>query len=245
MTTQLPWWRVREGAWPDPVTATPLQVPLARLDFVFEIVCPWSHLAWIRLLRVLNAHPDPPVALHVHPLELTMTVPRGVPFTTFCRWRFGNEERVRTVLEAAREAARQLGLRVNYERLGRVPATRDCHRLVQRAARQGRALPLITLMFNAFFVEGRDLGARETLVALGLAAGLGSRESLRAWLASDEGTAALIQDRHFARDHGITAVPTMLINQRFTLTGAQEEAVIQRLLQLGHNTAPSADRDPL
>ena len=63
------------------------------------------------------------------------------------------------------------------------------------------------------------------------AAGAGlDADDVRRFLASDEGVTELAEALAFARDAGITAVPTYVIDNRWSIPGAQDPAVFVQVL---------------
>ncbi len=81
-------------------------------------------------------------------------------------------------------------------------------------------------MFRAYFLEGRDLTNRDTLVALAAEAGV-DPEAARNWLASARGVQEIAQAEARARDLGITGVPFFIFDGRVGLSGAHPPEAIR------------------
>src|SRR5690606_25862355 len=96
--------------------------------------------------------------------------------------------------------------------------------------------------FRAYFLEGRDIGAVETLVDCAAAAGLPAEET-RSYLES-HADAELIrgQDRQ-ARALGIDGVPCFIFNSQYAVSGAQEPAVFLKILDMLEQEAAAADSE--
>ena len=73
--------------------------------------------------------------------------------------------------ERLTRAAAELGLDYNFDQAV-MANTVDAHRLTHLARERGRQEAMEERLFFAYFTEGRNIGDRETLAALGGEAGL-------------------------------------------------------------------------
>ena len=81
---------------------------------------------------------------------------------------------------------------------------------------------------RAYFLEGRDVGDRETLVAIATETGL--EGDVAAWLAGDGGKAEVRADLEDARRLQISGVPFFIFAGRYALAGAQPPEVFQQAI---------------
>src|SRR3546814_17326627 len=88
----------------------------------------------------------------------------------------------------------------------RAPNTIDAHRLIRCAARSGKSDAVVEALFRSYFLDGRDIGAQETLQAIAIEAGLPDVETA-AYLAGEEDLAAVRKEDMQARQIGIEGVP--------------------------------------
>lgn len=194
---------------------------MIRLDIFSDPVCPWCYIGKGLLDRALEAHPEHPFSIEWQPFQLNPDMPpEGADRAEYLEDRFGgrtNAVEIYARVEAAAEAA---GLVINFEAMKRMPNTLDAHRLIHWAGLEGRQTAMVSTLFKAFFRDGRDIGDATTLVALAGEAGLDAALTARL-LATDADKADLIaRDRH-ARQKGVTAVPTFIIDNQYALSGAQ------------------------
>ena len=89
----------------------------------------------------------------------------------------------------------------------------------------------------AYFMEGRAIGDRDTLVELAAEVGIDSKRA-RAALDSDEYADDVRADEREAGELGITGVPFFVINRRYRVSGAQPPAVMLEALAVGWKDAP-------
>ena len=98
------------------------------------------------------------------------------------------------------------------------------------AESQGMGEPFHNAVFQAYFVEGRNIGKIQELVDVARSVGL-SGEEAKEMLEARGFKEAVDSDWSRARGMGVTAVPTFLLDQRFVV-GAQPYEVLEQLLNV-------------
>jgi len=89
-------------------------------------------------------------------------------------------------------------------------------------------------MFKAYFEDLADIGDIDTLVRIGVEAGLDGDE-MRAALEDGRYRKIVDEGLTWTRGIGVNAVPTFVIDQRYGIVGAQElPAFRQALEKIGH-----------
>ena len=122
------------------------------------------------------------------------------------------------------------------ESLEKVPSSRRALVLGEIARDQDKHGELHPLLFEAYWVDGRDLGDDTVLVDVAAAAGLDREETatkLADW--APPLLEAIENETRTAVEMGVTGVPGWLVDQRFLVPGAQPHEVFERVLtRLGH-----------
>jgi predicted DsbA family dithiol-disulfide isomerase len=122
------------------------------------------------------------------------------------------------------------------ERLEMVPSSRRALVLGEIARDQGLHGELHPRLFEAYWVEGLDIGADEVLLDLAESVGMDRAETaerLSAW--SSDLLGAIEEETRGAVEMGVTGVPGWLVDQRLLVPGAQPHEVFERVLtRLGH-----------
>jgi predicted DsbA family dithiol-disulfide isomerase len=103
--------------------------------------------------------------------------------------------------------AEQLGVEIRYPAIA--TRTRKAHEAFAYARDAGRAEPMQDAIFRAYFIEGRDIGRIDELVAVGESVGL-ERTALKVALDIDQYSERVDADRARAAALGITAVPAFV-----------------------------------
>ena len=113
----------------------------------------------------------------------------------------------------------------------RTPNTLLAHRLVLLAEAAGQAEPMIRSLFEALFLDGRDIGDRDQRIALATAAGL-DPGAVESYLASEQGESEVAAGHRRAEALGVRGVPVFVIDGEHAIAGAQPPEVLVDLLDL-------------
>ena len=109
----------------------------------------------------------------------------------------------------------------------------NAHRLIHWAGLEGRQTPVVAALFTAYFKDGRDIGDVDVLADIADAAGLDAA-MVRRLLQSDGDIEDIRARDAWAREKGVTGVPTFIVAQQHAVPGAQPpelwEQVIRELL---------------
>jgi len=164
------------------------------LRFYFDFVDPLSYLL-ARELAQVDGPPDVPVewiGIEIVPASHPLAAPTDPVWAE--RWALADA------------VALELGVPLSPPRL--VPWTRKAHELVMHAAASGRAAEVREALFRAFFVEGRDIGRVDVLVAVARDQGLDLTET-KAVLDVDRYGTEVADRRADALRSGLRTVPTL------------------------------------
>ncbi len=208
----------------------PRGTPKLELDLIADLACPWSYIAKRSLERALDHLYGAPVRiLRWHGLPLAGADRPG--WREHLASRLPRGSSVAAVESNLRDTGSALGINFDFERLAAVPDTREAHRLVSLATRDGRQNEVIESLFSAFFEQGRDIASPGVLGEIMQDCQLD--EGVHAAFA-DPGQARsdVSADEKRMRGLGIVAVPNVLINGRVLVPGpADVDTYVQALDQ--------------
>jgi predicted DsbA family dithiol-disulfide isomerase len=206
-----------------------------KIDFVSDVSCPWC-VVGLKSLEAALAKVGNEVAvdLHFQPFELNPQMgPEGQDMVEHITQKYGSSpadmERSREGLKARGDA---LGFRFDFQQRGRIYNTFDAHRLLHWAESQGegKQKALKHALFTAYFTEGRDPSNHEVLVSVAGSVGLDEARA-RQILASDEFAREVREREKFYTGLGISAVPSVIINDRHLIQGGQPPEVFEQALR--------------
>jgi|SRR5690348_3033790 predicted DsbA family dithiol-disulfide isomerase len=209
-------------------------IPL-RIDFVSDVSCPWCAIGLTALQQALhNLQGEVAAEIHFQPFELNPQMPpEGEDSTEHLMRKYGSgAAQIEANREVIRERGAALGFTFNMDRRSRVYNTFDAHRLLHWAELEGRHLALKQALLRAYFTDGEDVSAHDTLLRLAAESGL-DVEQARQVLASDAYADEVRTQERFYQEHGIQSVPATIINGKHLISGGQPpEAFEQALRQL-------------
>jgi predicted DsbA family dithiol-disulfide isomerase len=194
---------------------------MIKLDILSDPICPWCYIGKAYLDRALEAAGNHPFAIEWHPFQLNPEMPaEGMDRRAYLEAKFGGKEGAVRAYAPVVEHAEKAGLKINFEGIQRTPNTLNAHRLIHWAGIEQRQTPVVSALFKAYFVDGRDIGDSDTLAEIAGASGLDA--AMVATLLAGESDADDIRTRDaHARERGVTGVPTFVVANQHVLTGAQ------------------------
>ena len=112
----------------------------------------------------------------------------------------------------------------------RIYNTFDAHRLLHWAGIEGRQRELKHALLRAYFTDGEDPSDHAVLVRLASGVGLdGSRA--QAILSSEEFAAEVREREAFYASQGISAVPSVIVDDRYLIQGGQPVETFEKMLR--------------
>ena len=112
----------------------------------------------------------------------------------------------------------------------RIYNTFDAHRLLHWAELEGRQRELKHALLRAYFTEGRDVSDHATLAEIAGSIGLPA-DRAGGILASDAYASDVRTMEQFFLQHGIQAVPAVIIERRHLISGGQPPEVFEQALR--------------
>lgn len=207
-------------------TSTETDTPTLRVEIWSDVVCPWCYIGKRRFERAVDelaGEIDIEISYRPYQLDPTASPGKSGPvFDAYVR-KFGGPEQARAIIDRVTDAAAGEGLGFRMDRALRAN-TLLAHRLLWWAEQPSSGLDQTALkerLLQAYFVDGLDIGLPETLADC--AAELGAdRDQVLGVLAGDAGLREVGDYLERAADHGISAVPTFVIDGRWAVPGAQD-----------------------
>ena len=209
-----------------------LQGPVpVKIDFVSDVSCPWCVIGLKSLEQALQRL-DGKITTNIHfqPFELNPDMPAGgQDIREYISQKYGSsDEQIAKNREAMRVRGEELGF--EFRMRDRVYNSFDAHRLLHWAGLEGRQQALKHALFRAYFTEGNDIGAHDVLVRVAGEVGLAPARA-REILSSDTYAAEVRLQERFYIEHGIRAVPAVIVNERHLISGGQPVEVFESALK--------------
>lgn len=204
------------------------------IDVVSDVVCPWCYVGKRRLEGALEMlakeHPDllPEVRWHAFQLNPDMR-PEGIERSAYVKNKFG--DRADSIYERVSGVGQDVGIAFKFDLIKRQPNTIQAHSLIAACNTLDGQERMVEALFQAYFLEGRDLTDPQVLVEVAITAGM-SPFVAEECLNNEELMQETRNSDQQAREMGVTGVPFFIFNRKVGVSGAHEsESLFQAMTE--------------
>lgn len=201
---------------------------MIKITYWSDYVCPFCYIGEIGLLKAIEKLGiADQVELDMRSFELYPDAEKDVYYkgvekiaTTYGI----TEEQANAQLEAIQQMGMSEGIDF-FLKTAKFTNTFDVHRLTKLAYSKGDkrlANRMILSLFAAFFGDNLELNNRDVLVKIAVEAGL-DKDEVENVLAGDAFADEVKRDEADAQAFGIKSVPFFVINNKYSISGAQQE----------------------
>ncbi|MCM3367126.1 DsbA family oxidoreductase [Bacillus safensis] len=188
-----------------------------------DIACPFCYIGKKQLETALEQFPEKDqVEIEFKSFELDPHAPVDVDHDVHDMLvkKYGmSRSQAMAMNEQVKQAGKEKGIDFQFDPLV-LTNTFDAHRLAQYAGQMGKGDFVMGELFHAYFTDGKHVGDRQTLLDIAEKAGLDEKE-VQQVLGSEAFADHVRKDEQEARQLGINAVPFFLINDKYSVAGAQ------------------------
>lgn len=207
-----------------------------KIDFVSDVACPWCAVGLGALGTALkNLEGEVQAEIHFQPFELNPQMPQGGEDTfEHLMNKYGMpKEQIEASQKQIRERAAAVGFPFSENIRPRIYNTFNCHRLlhwvgIELGEQAQYALKNELLVSN--FRLGDNLDDHDALLGAVQRAGLDVKRASQV-LNSDEFESEVRQIQAQFRDLGITAVPSIIFNNKHLLQGGQPVEMFEQAIR--------------
>lgn len=210
-----------------------------KVEIWSDIACPWCYIGKVRFENALAQYEhanEVNVVWRSYQLQPDAPWENAPSATEHLMARYGRtEEQVQDMLRNVESVAAGEG--ITYHLANAVAAnTLDAHRLSKLGEAKGVGKAVMERLMQAYQSEGANVADPNTLVRLGVEAGLDEAD-VRTLLTTDEYLAEFNADLQRANAFGVQGVPFFVIDEQHGISGAQPtEFFLSALQQLGPQT---------
>lgn len=211
-----------------------------KIDFISDVSCPWCAIGLKGLEEALSRTSgllDAKIVLQ--PFELNPEMPPGGEDNLeYVARKYGlTAEQAASNRKTIHARAVAVGLDMAALDRRRLYNTFDAHRLLHWAQLEGRHLALKHALFDAHFKDGRDISSHDVLVDAAEQAGLDGKTASQI-LASGRYSEDVRSAEELWRSRGVQSVPTVIIDDRYLISGGQPPAAFEQALRQIADQAP-------
>ncbi len=209
-----------------------------RIEIFSDVICPWCFIGKRRFETALSRLRDRGIDVQVdytfRPFQLDPTAPNDSPTPAKDAYakKFGGPERATEILDHVTSVAAQDNITFNMDIALRAN-TFLAHRLLSYALlKHGAAVQILLKerIMDAYFTDGKNIGDIDVLADCAESAGI-NRAEAHTFLNSDELVDEVRSEIAEAAEYGVTAVPTFIINGQWSVPGAQDVEMFERIIE--------------
>jgi predicted DsbA family dithiol-disulfide isomerase len=166
------------------------------------------------------------------PFELNPDMPQeGQDFDEHIQQKYGiSKEQSDQNRQTIKESGKNIGFDFSFKPGSRMWNSFDAHRLLHWAELEGKQAELKQALFEAHFTHGKNVSDHDVLVSLATAVGLNPKTS-KSVLESGKFEEEVRQKEAFWQHNGITSVPTVIINNKYAISGGQPTQVFKESIE--------------
>ena len=215
-----------------------------KINIWSDVRCPFCFVGKKKFEKALEKFP------HSEKLEITwhsfqldpqlITQPDVNPYEYFAKAKGITIERAKAMHEGAAMAGKEAGIDFNFDD-SKVANSYKAHLLIQLSKTKNLANEMEEALFEAQFLDGKNIDDEETLIHLAKSIGITEDEAKNA-LQSDELGYLVKQDMQLAAQLGINAVPFFVINDKYGISGAQQPELFLEALEKTWEEFSSGDK---
>ncbi|MFY2824986.1 DsbA family oxidoreductase [Ruegeria sp. MALMAid1280] len=201
-----------------------------KLDIMSDPICPWCYIGKTHLDKALAAIPDHPMVIEWHPFQLNPDMPdEGMDRREYLERKFGGKDGAVQAYAPVVEHAEKAGLSIDFEGMKRTPNTLDAHRLIHWAGIEGKQNEVVDALFDAYFVQARDIGDHEVLADIADSVGMDAAVVLKLLKSDADREDIRNRDSH-SRQMGVSSVPTFIVANQHAVPGAQPPEMWEKVI---------------
>jgi len=143
----------------------------------------------------------------------------GVDRVTYRTQKFGSWERSLALDADVATAGKRVGINFRHDLMMRTPNSFQAHRLILLAGHDDVQDAVVDALFQAYFIEGRDVGETAVLTEIATQAGIDGERASK-FLGSIVGADEIRRQEQSAMNAEISGVPTFILNGEVIFSGA-------------------------
>ena len=166
-----------------------------------------------------------------HPFELNPAMgPEGQHLGEHIAEKYGSTPEQSTQnRQRLTQMGADLGFEFNFSDASRIYNTLQAHQLLYWAAESGKQTELKLALFSSYFTDQKNPDDIEVLIEAATKVGLDADEA-RAVLTDKRFETAVKEEEQLWISRGIQAVPAIVFNQQYLISGAQDPDTIAELI---------------
>lgn len=207
-----------------------------QIDIWSDVRCPFCFIAKKKFEAAMTQfeHADKiNVVWHSYELDPTLEIDKEVNYVNhFSETKGVSKEEALGMFGHVVAMGKDVGIDFNLEE-AIVANSFNAHRLTHLAKAEGKENEMVSAMFEAHFLKGENIDDRDTLLKIAERVGLDT-EKAQTVINSDEYADDVRYEERQASEIGIRGVPFFILDEKYSISGAQPTATFLRALKLSY-----------
>ena len=203
------------------------------IQFISDVMCPWCVVGLGNLNKALDSLKDTVSAdITFQPFELNPEMrPEGQNVSEHIIEKYGitkaQSDDNRAMIQAR---GKEVDFDFNFTPESRMRNSFDAHRLLHWAQLEGKQAELKMALFKAHFTHNQDISDYSTLANLAASINL-DPAAAKGILDNGHFADEVRQQEQLWKQHGITSVPTVIINNKYAISGGQPAETFRKTIE--------------
>ena len=206
---------------------------MIKIDVWMDYVCPFCYIGYEELKKAINnSTVGDKIEINYKAFQLDRSAPlvEGNMAIDGLVRKFGSSQKVTEMISSISHRAKSLGIKIDYEKM-QAQNTIKAHTVYKLAEEKGLGQTFQKKAFEAIFEKGKFLSDTNELKILGEDIGL-SADDIESCINDeskylDKVKEDLVQARHYK----ISGVPFYVFNNKYSIQGAQDYGMFERLIK--------------
>lgn len=216
-----------------------------KIEIWSDVMCPFCYIGKNNFEQALNKLPfkdEVEVEWKSFQLDPSLDPKETQNTIQYFREKKGfPEAQAAQMLGQVTQMGKGAGIDFNFEQT-LITNTFSAHKLLHLAKKHNKSNEMEEALFIAHFIDGKNVGDVEVLVALAESLGIDKEETRQA-VTTDQLDYEVNQDIQEARNNGISGVPFFVLNGKYAISGAQPAEVFENALQQTYKETVSPFKD--
>ncbi len=204
---------------------------MINIDIISDTVCPWCFIGIKRLEKAITNFNSTKFNITWHPFQLNPEMPKaGVDRNLYLSSKFGSKERAKEIYKQIELAGSGSGIKFAFDKISIMPNSLNTHILLEYAKKFNLQNEIANDLFINYFTKGMNISDNETLIFIANKNGINNfNEDI---LKNSNNLKNIVQESDIAsRKKGITGVPFFIINNKYAISGAQENEIFEKIFE--------------
>lgn len=203
-----------------------------KIEIWSDFACPYCYIGEKKLEKAIDElalHKDVEISFRSFQLNEKAVRQENVDLNTLISNKYGiTYDQAKAANQGIIQGAKEVGLNYDFDII-KPGNTGLAHEVYKYCASLGKGQEMVDLLFSSYFEKGRDISSEEVLIDLGQRVGV-AKDDLERLLSERSFMKAVKDDQKKAFELGISSVPFFIIDDKYTVSGAQSVANFKEVL---------------